>query len=87
MSLELFSKNLRYKRKQLGFSGSELIRQIELLSGQRITRGRYGAWEERRAYCPTPLLPFLCQALKVKDVISFLTVDLENQEKEKSTSI
>jgi transcriptional regulator with XRE-family HTH domain len=80
MSLELFAKNLRYKRKQTGLKGSELMRKVEILSGEKITRGRYGAWEEGRAYCPTPLLPYLCRALKVKDVIAFLTEDLQHKE-------
>jgi transcriptional regulator with XRE-family HTH domain len=85
MSLEIFSKNLRYLREKQGLSGSQVSRKMSQLACEEIGRGRYGAWEEARAYCPTYLLPYLCASLKHKDAVSLLTIDLEEQTKKKES--
>lgn len=84
MSIQLFAKNLRYLREKQNLTGSQVARKMSQLADEEITRGRYGAWEEGRAYCPTQLLPFLCAAIRHKDIVALLTVDIEDQEKKKS---
>lgn len=89
MSLDKFSKNLKYLRKKRRLTGSQLVRKIneEIRSrfqqeadDKLITRSRLGAYEEGRSYCPAYLLPIFCKILRHKDAISLFTDYLDPRE-------
>lgn len=89
MSLELFSKNLKYLRHKNGLKGTQFVKAVNKLlkkefkvsDDKLINRKRLGAYEEGRSYCPAYVLPVMCRVLKHRDTLSIFTIDLEQHDK------
>lgn len=70
MNTEIFTENLKRKRKEKGFTQEAISTQLN------ISQKRYASWEEGRGNPNFHYLSKLCEVLEIDDLYLFISKEL-----------